>query len=641
MSKTQNIRLLMVMKMNRTKTQTKKNQTTVIDPRAINEIYKYADDKQKNLYTKFANSTLLGDQRFVANFILWVTFWRRNLHRFATDYLGLPLKIYQVIMLYLMGINNTFVCIASRASAKSFVIAIYACCKAILYPQSSIILCSGTKNQAKLLVSEKIEKELCSWSPILKREIKKIITNNNNVEVLFCNGSKINVVVASDNARGYRATDIVREECRQIPKFIDDSVLSPFKFTRPTPYLSSQDYSKIAELQEDATDIYISSSYFDNNNDDTWMWQIVDQAFDDMLKGKPSCLLAFDETVALYFGIKKREDLLKEKIKQDKTTWLLEFKNCRIKENQKAFFTRKMLTQNQVSRQPFYPRTLFDYKIGKKNPYDIPRQKNEIRIVSCDMAFVTNERNDNSIFSCMRLVPESTTIRKDDGQSLTLDNGYRRILSYIDSIQGGDVTKQALRIRQLFEDFSADYIVLDTRNGGVTVLDLLSHIMYDEERGKEYSPLACMNGDDSYKNRVQIDGAVKCIYIINASEKLNGSIADDFRRVLEAKKIDLPVTYEKAKENILPNIKEYQMAEFGEMQVFYESPFLETQALINETISLICEKKAQSGITVVKEKGKNRKDRYTSVSYGNYFATQLEKDLYDNIEEYEVLTLAN
>lgn len=629
----------MVMKMSNTRTRT--NQTVItVDPRAMKKLYECADEKQKALSSHFPNGSLLGDANFLGHFILWVTFWRRNLHRFATDYLGLKLKLYQIIMLYLMGINNTFVCIASRASAKSFVIAIYACCKAILYPQSSIVLCSGTKNQAKLLVSEKIEKELCSWSSVLGREIKKITTNNNNVEVAFHNGSKIIVVVANDNARGYRATDIVREECRQIPKFIDDSVLSPFKFVRPTPYLSDVFYSKISILQEDATDIYISSSYFDNGSEDTWMWQIVDQAFKDMLNDKPSCLLAFDETVALYFGIKKREDLLKEKIKQDRTTWLLEFKNCRLKENQSAFFTRKMLTQNQVSRQPFYPRTLFDYKTGKKNPYDIPRQKNEIRIVSCDMAFVTNKKNDNSIFSCMRGLPETSTIHRDDGRTITLDNGFHRIVSYIDSVQGGDITKQALRIRQLYEDFNADYIVLDTRNGGITVLDLLSHIMYDEERGKEYSPLACMNNDD-YKNRVQIDGAKECVYIINASEKLNGTIADDFRRTLEAKKIDLPVSYEKAKEDILPNIKEYMLAEDGDTQVFYESPFLETQALINETTSLIYEKKVQTGVTVIKERGNNRKDRYTSVSYGNHFYEELEKDLTSQSEDYEYVTFVN
>ena len=622
-------------------TKTAKKQTVVtIDPRVMKKLYEHADEKQKVLSQNFPSTTLLGDVNFLGHFLLWVTFWRRNLHRFATDYLGLSLKLYQVIMLYLMGINNTFVCIASRASAKSFVIAIYACCKAILYPQSSIVLCSGTKNQAKLLVSEKIEKELCSWSPVLKREIKKIITNNNNVEVIFYNGSKINVVVASDAARGYRATDIVREECRQIPKWIDDSVLSPFKFIRPTPYLSTPFYSKVAELQEDATDIYISSSYFDNGGEDTWMWEIVDMAFDDMLNGKPSCLLAFDETVALYFGIKKREDLLKEKKKQDRLTWLLEFKNCRLKDNQSAYFSYKLLSQNQVNKHPFYPRTLIDFRMGKKNPYDIPKQKNEVRIISCDIAFVTNKNNDNSIFTCMRGLPEATTIHRENQESITIDNGYRRVVSYIDSMQGGDVTKQALRIRQLYEDFGADFIVLDTRNGGITILSLLSKVMYDEERGKEYSPLACMNNDE-YKAMTYVEGAKECIYAVNATQKLNSDIAQNFKGTLQAQRIDLPVTFEKAKEDILPNIKEYLEAEDGETQAFYESPYLETQALISETTSLLYERKEQTGVIVVHEQGKNRKDRYTSVSYGDMFFTQLEKDLMNNIQEYEVGVFVN
>ena len=622
------------MKMN-SKTQNKSTQSVVVlDPRAVNGLYKYADEKQKALHQQFSNNTLLGDANFVAHFILWVTFWRRNLHRFATDYLGLSLKLYQTIMLYLMGINNTFVCIASRASAKSFVIAIYACCKAILYPQSSIVLCSGTKNQAKLLVSEKIEKELCSWSPVLKKEIKKITTNSNDVEVAFHNGSKIIVVVASDNARGYRATDIVREECRQIPKWIDDSVLSPFKFIRPAPYMSQKPYDKIKDLQEDATDIYISSSYFDNGSDDTWMWEIVDLAFKDMLNDKPSCLLAFDETVALYFGIKKREDLLKEKVKQDRLTWLLEFKNCRLKENQAAFFTRKMFTQNQVNRQVFYPRTSFDFRAGKRNPYIIPKQKGEIRIVACDMAFVTKKGNDNSVFICMRLLPETKRYERVDMGDLEISSGYRRIVPYIESIQGGDTNMQARRIRQLYEDFSGDYICLDTRNAGIAVYDALARVMYDEERNVEYSPLSCMN-DDGIASRIKSEGAIPCIYAINAVQKLNSDIALDFRRVLEQHLIEFLIPYDIAKEEILPQNKDYLAAPDGETQIFFERPFLETQVLINECVGLTYEKK-DTGVIVLRENSNAHKDHYSACSYSSWLSTLLEKDLFSDLQEYEV-----
>lgn len=616
-------------------TKTAKKQTVVtIDPRVMKKLYEHADEKQKMLSQNFPSTTLLGDANFLGHFLLWVTFWRRNLHRFATDYLGLKLKLYQVIMLYLMGVNNTFVCIASRASAKSFVIALYACCLAILYPQSSIVLCSATKKQAKLLVSEKIEKELQTWSPVLDREIKKVVANGNDTEVIFKNGSKIIVVTASDNSRGYRANAIVREECRQIPKFIDDSVLSPFKFIRPTPYLSDQYYLNIEELKESAIDIYISSSYFDNGGEDTWMWQIVDQAFKDMLNNKPSCLLAFDETVALYFGIKKREDLLKEKKKQDRLTWLLEFKNCRLKENQAAFFTRKMLTQNQVNKQVFYPRTTFDFRNGKRNPYSIPKQKGEVRIVACDMAFIQKKGNDNSVFVCMRLLPETKRYERLDMADLEISGGYRRIVPYIESVQGGDTTMQARRIRQLYEDFEGDYICLDTRNAGIAIYDALARVMYDEERNVEYSPLSCMN-DEGIANRIKSEGAIPCIYAINAVQKLNSDIALDFRRVLEQHLIEFLIPYEIAKEEILSQNKDYLAAPDGETQIFYERPFLETQVLINECAELTYEKK-DTGVIVLRENPNAHKDHFSACSYSSWLSTLLEKDLFSDLQEYEV-----
>lgn len=117
-----------------------------------------ADDNQAELYKKFSATSFLGDAKNVDHFIQWTTFFRRNLHRFAIDYLGLDLFWYQIIWLYLMGLNDFFVVIASRASAKSFMIAVYCCCRCILYPNSMVVIASGTKKQAKLIVSEKIQK---------------------------------------------------------------------------------------------------------------------------------------------------------------------------------------------------------------------------------------------------------------------------------------------------------------------------------------------------------------------------------------------------------------------------------------------------------------------------------------------------
>lgn len=68
--------------------------------------------------------------------------------------------------------SKLVVIVACRATSKSFVIAVFACIKAILYPNSLIVIASATKKQASLIVTEKIVKELMPNSPNLRREIK-------------------------------------------------------------------------------------------------------------------------------------------------------------------------------------------------------------------------------------------------------------------------------------------------------------------------------------------------------------------------------------------------------------------------------------------------------------------------------------
>lgn len=598
---------------------------------------RHADEKQKELYKKFPTNHFLSNEKVMDNFLQWNTFFRRNLHRVATDYLGLKLHLYQILILYLMGISRFIAIIASRSAAKSYIIAIYACCICIVKPGSKVVLSSATKGQSKLIISEKIRNELMANSPMLRKEIRTIKDNQNEVIVFFRNNSTITVVPASENGRGYRSTCIIREEFRQIDKHIEDSVLAPFQIIRTPPYMLDAAYEGNKELQEESVDVYISSSWLDNGH---WMWKIVDQAYDGMIDGQDMCLLAFDESITLKHNIKSMIYMQNEKKKQDPLTWRIEFLNERVKEDTSAYFTYSMLQKNQRVKKAFYPRRNIDARFNKKNIYDIPKQSGELRIVSCDMAFVENKRNDNSIFSCMRLLPEFTNFTRNDSSVVNISNGYRRIVPYMESVQGGDTAKQALRIRQLFEDFHADYIVLDLRNAGISIYDMLARVMYDDERDCEYSPLSCMN-DEKVANRVLAEGAEPCIFVINATPKLNSDIAQDFRRTLDEERIDLLVSFEKASEEILPNITDYVNAPDADTQLFYESPFLETQALISETTGLIYEKNVQTGAITIKERGSNRKDRYTSVSYGSYFAGLLEQDLISDKDEYEYEVFVN
>lgn len=595
-----------------------------------------ADDRQKNLYKKFPSTHFLSNPTNVHHVLLWNTLFRRNLNKLATDYLGIKLHFYQQIILYFMGISQLVAIIASRAAAKSFIIALYVCCRAITRPYSRIVLGSATRGQSKLIISEKIVNELMEMSPALRKEIRNIKDSQNESVVYFKNGSTIKVFTANKFARGLRSHCAVREECMQIEQEVDNSVISPFQTIRQAPYMLETYYSSIDILKEDPQDVYISSSCFDQH----WVWdKIVDPNFKSMLKDDNVCVLAFDESITLKHNIRTQKQMQQEKRKQDPITFAIEFLNLRPKQNSSAFFTYKMLMDNQNLKRVFYPRDNADVRIGTKNKFAIPKQDGEIRIVACDFAFVSGADNDNSSYVLIRAIPEARTY-DNGGADFEVRNGYRREYSYIYSPKGGDTMLQTIKIRQLFEDFDADYFVLDARNGGSQVVINLGKVLFDEERQREYPQLKAMNSD-TYANLVKNPNARECIYVINATQQLNSDMASAFRINLDEGKINLLVNLNTAQEDILSNIKEYQNETDLDKQIEFERPFLETQALINETAELMYEKNPQTGTIKIHEKGKNTKDRYVAAAMGSYFIDQLELDMLTTSSEYEYSTLIN
>lgn len=74
----------------------------------------------------------------------WTAYYRANPHAFAKEYLNIRLHLYQVILLWAMNKYNFFMYIASRGQGKSFLTAVYCVIRAILFPNSNIVLASGT-----------------------------------------------------------------------------------------------------------------------------------------------------------------------------------------------------------------------------------------------------------------------------------------------------------------------------------------------------------------------------------------------------------------------------------------------------------------------------------------------------------------
>lgn len=391
-----------------------------------------------------------------------------------------------------------------------------------------------------------------------------------------------------------------------IPKNIIDSVLSPFLIVRPTPYLKNEKY---AHLVEEPMEIYISSAWYKQH----WMWDLMRTFTKDMLNTGDTYLLAFDYSITLRHGLRTKRQLAREREKIDQMSFVMEYENIMVGENADAYFTFDMLNKNQTLKKPFYPLSAVDYISNKRNKYKITKQPGELRVISADIAMIKNEsHNDATAISCMRLLPTG--------------NGYERQVPYIETMEGGHTTKQSIRIKQIFEDFEADYLVLDTHNAGIGIYDELAKVIYDEERDVEYPAWTCFN-DKKTAERIVIANAKPVVFSIKAHQQLNHEIAVRMRDTLQKSKIKFLINATEARDYLETHNKEYKEIQSIEDRAVFELPYFQTEFLVNEMVNLSYEISDSTKLIKLIEPRSGRKDRYSSISYANYFADLLEKDL--------------
>ena len=203
----------------------------------------------------------------------------------------------------MMAVRDHFVWIASRGCGKTFLIAIFCCYKAILYPGSKIVIASGNRDQS-IQVLEKIKTELKPNSPYLQSEIKSDSITQGKAEIEFWNGSFIKVVTASDSARGNRANVLICDEFRMIKKEIVDDILKKFLTNPRHPgYLSKPEY---AHLRETNKEYYLSSAYFKSHWSYTKSLDFAKRTMDD---SKSYFACGFPYQLPLEEGIYVREQI--------------------------------------------------------------------------------------------------------------------------------------------------------------------------------------------------------------------------------------------------------------------------------------------------------------------------------------------
>lgn len=536
-------------------------------------------------------------------------FYRANPHRFVKDYLNIHLKIFQQIFIVMMFFNNYVMLLAARGLSKTFSVAVFCAARCILYPGTTVVVTSKTKMQAAELI-KKIELELMPKSPNLRLEIKKIVSSGSDPICIFKNGSVITVTTASDTGRGRRGQILICDEVRLMSKDVIDTVLKNIITVERHPaYLDKEEYKDYGSERNKV--IYMTSPWTQGN----WIFTEAKSYVVDMFNGKKDSFICGNPyQLAIKEGLRNKRQVEDEMaaVTFDSVKFYMECECLFWGESENAFFKYESLERARRIRTALYPQALYS-RISNKLIKPIPKTNGEIRLLTIDIAVMSSKKNKNdaSAIFILQLLP-------------TKDGQYIRNVLYSEVFEGKHSRDQAMIVRRLFEQMDCDYIVIDANGVGMGIYDCLVDDMTDDVTGDFYPAFTCINDEtmaDHYKGSGR--SPQKVIYSVKASAKFNSQCAYSLRDCIERGKLRLLMS----EEDFIAEMeekKEWQDLS-TEDQVDLRMPYIQTSLLINELINL--EYTSQGTEIKIKETGSNRKDRYSSLAYGNLIANELERKL--------------
>ena len=413
--------------------------------------------------------------------------------------------------------------------------------------------------------------------------------------------------------KSLRCHVLVVDEYRMIQDGFEtlNSILRPFLNCVRIPKFKGREDGKYANYPtEENQEIYLSSAWYQEH----WSYDLYATHVKNMLNGEDYFTCNLPYQLSAYHGIltKKRvKDIISDENMSD-ASFSMEFEALWYKEKDNSYFKSGNILPCRTLEYAWYPPTPEEYynnKNKEKKSYHLKKLSDkELRIVSCDIALMNSKNghdNDNAVFTFIRSIPKN--------------QNYIAQVLWQQTHEGGTAKQLALEIKRLYFDSQSDYIVLDVMGLGLTVLDELGEYTTDVERGCTYPPLKAMN-EDKYAERCGFAEAQKCVYCIAASSKFNHEIATTLKTAFQNKTIQLLKTQFEA-DDFIDGYEKMSPEEQAEKLL----PYIQTSLMQDEITNLEYEVK-DSYIKLYELPGK-RKDRYSSLAYGNYFIREQEKKL--------------
>ena len=530
-------------------------------------------------------------------------YYRFNPHRFAEDFLNIRLKLFQKILLFEMMQSDAFYFVAVRGIGKTWLVSLFGCTRAILYPGTKLVAVSATFKQGKEIIL-KITDDFMQRSPLLRNEIKRVAVGQNECAVYFKNGSFIRVVTANENSRGIRSNILIIDESRMIQQKIVDTVLIPMNASPRQPdYLSNPQY---AELQEMNKQMYMSSAWYASSE----MFEKVKAYSANMLDaGLNYFICDLPYQLSIKEGLLMREQIEQEMSEAtfNPVSFSMEREGLFYGASADALFSFNDLDNRRVLVNGLRPLDFY-----RDNNLHIPeKQSGELRILSVDVALLASRKHDNDASA---LIIHSAIP--------TESHNYLDNIVMIDTKEGLATDELGLLIMRWFYQYNCDFVAIDSNGIGLGTLDYIMSDHFDPLYGEQYCALNCVNSPEMAE-RCKVKNAPKVIYSIKANAKFNNDTCLAFRSAVQNGYVNLLIGEQEAEAELLKMRGYSKQTEF--MKDKLRLPYIQTSMLINELINLSHD--VSNGLVKVKEKSGMRKDRYSSAIYGYYVIQEQSKNL--------------
>ena len=530
----------------------------------------------------------------------YVAYWREYPDMFVEFLCGdnpenFSLFFYQRLFLRAVMRHRYAYATFPRAYSKSFLSVLVLMLRCVLYPGSHLFVTTGGKEQAAGIAKEKSD-ELCKLIPGLKNELDmtrgKTKTSKDNIELIFKNGSKLDIMAARQSSRGKRATGGLMEECILIDQTLLNEIIIPtMNVDRRLP-----DGSRVEEETVNKSQIYVTTAGWKNSF-----------AYEKLIELLIRQIIYPDEAVVMggTWRIPVMEKLLKksfiDELKLDGTyndaSFSREYESEWSGDAENAFFSAEKFDKHRSRLLPEYE---YSGKISKNGYY----------VLGVDVGR----------FKCTTEVCIFKVSPQAQGAAIkSLVNLY--------SYEAEDFEAQAIKIKKLFYKYRARAAAIDANGLGAGLIDFMTKAQEDPETGEYLPPFGVAGGtsdefNEQYKKIKGTGVEEDAMYLIKANAPINTEAHTYVQTQLVGGKIQFLIDEVTAKNKLMTTKMGQEMD--ADKRAEYLKPFTLTTILREQLLNLV-EDNEGTNIILKQSSRSIPKDKFSAFEYGLYYIKQEEE----------------